>query len=171
MEREPATKRVPRRARPDPFTGEEWALLRLAPALASGGVGASDPAGLFTSIEQATAGVQGTVRAYRRNGRRLKLFNALAADSSVPGLPDAKSLLGEGSCEQQMRHFKTAALERVQAAVDLVARKGSPAEAKAYRHMIVAMVEKVANAVNERAFVAEVQRAAGISGSRLNAGA
>jgi hypothetical protein len=60
-----------------------------------------------------------------------------------------------------MQQFKTAALQRVQAAVDLVARKGSPAEAKAYRHMIVAMVEKVANAVNERAFVAEVQRAAG----------
>lgn len=159
---QPATKRVPRGARQDPFTGDEWALLRLAPALVSGGVGAADPTGLFTSIEQATAGVQGTVRAYRRSGRRLKLFDALAADSSVPGLPDAKTLLGEGSSEQQMGHFKTAALERVKAAVDLVARKGSPAEAQAYRHMIVAMVEKVANAVNERAFVAEVQRAAGI---------
>jgi hypothetical protein len=115
--------------------------------------------------------VQGTVRAYRRNGRRLKLFTALAADCSVPGVPDVKTLLGEGSCEQQMQQFKTAALERVQAAVDLVARKGSPAEAKAYRHMIVAMAEKVANGSSEHAFVADVHRTAGIRGTRLNAGA
>jgi hypothetical protein len=171
MNREPATKRVPRTARPDPFTGEEWALLRLAPALVSGGVGATDPSGLFTSIEEAAASVQGRVRAFRRNGRGLKLFCALAADCSAPGLPDAKTLLGEGSCEQQMHHFKTTALERVQAAVDLVARKGSPAEAKAYRQMIVALVEKVANGSSEHAFVAEVHRTAGIRGSCLNAGA
>jgi hypothetical protein len=169
MIREPATKKVPRTARQDPFTGEEWSLLRLAPALVSGGVGATDPSGLFTSIEQATAGVQGTARAYRRNGRRLRLFNALAADCSAPGVPDAKTLLGEGSCEQQMHHYKAAVLERVQAAVGLVARKGSRAEAQAYRQMILAMAEKVANGSNERAFVADVQRAAGVLLNRSRA--
>lgn len=142
------------------FTGEEWALLRLAPALVSGGAGAADPSGLYASIEEATTGVQGMARVYRRNGR-LKLFSAIAADCSVPGVPDPKTLLGEGSCEQQMRHFKTAALERVKAAVDLVARKGSPAEVRAYRRMILAVAENVANGSKERSFIGDVQRAAG----------
>jgi hypothetical protein len=142
------------------FTGEEWALLRLAPALVSGGAVAADPSGLFASIEEATTGVQGAARVYRRNGR-LKLFSALAADCSVPGVPDPKTLLGEGSREQQMHNFKTAALERVKAAVDLVARKGSPAEARAYRRMILGLAENVANGSNGRAFIADVQRAAG----------
>ena len=50
----------------------------------------------------------------------LELFAALAADRSIPGMPDPKSLLGEGTREQQMQNFKNAVLERVRAAAALV---------------------------------------------------
>jgi len=53
----------------------------------------------------------------------------------IPGIPDPKSLLGEGSREQQLHNFKNAVLERVKSATDLVARKASPAELDAYRKM------------------------------------
>ena len=67
----------------------------------------------------------------------LELFSALAADRSIPGMPDPKSMLGEGSREQQMHNLKNAVLERVKSAVALVAAKASPAEAEAYKQMLV----------------------------------
>ena len=72
----------------------------------------------------------------------LELFAALAADRSIPGMPDPKTLLGEGSREQQMQNLKNAVLERVKSAVALVARKASPAEAEAYRKMLADVAQQ-----------------------------
>ena len=111
---------------------DEWALLRLAPSMIASGTAAADPSGLFSSIKESLAGAMGMADAFKTNSG-LELFGALAADRSIPGMPDAKALLGEGSREQQMQNFKSAVLDKARAAVDLVARKGSPAEADAYR--------------------------------------
>lgn len=83
----------------------------------------------------------------------LELFTSLGADRRIPGMPDPKSLLGEGSREQQMQNFKNAVLERVKSAVRLVAAKGSPAEASAYKAMLVSVTEKAANASKEGGFL------------------
>ena len=164
-------------AKQDIFTADEWTLLRLAPSLVASGVAASDPSGLFASIKEATAGARGMAEAFKSGGN-LELFSALAADRSIPGMPDPKTLVGEGSREEQMQNFKTAVLERVKAASELVARKASPEEASAYRQMLVDIAEKAANASSEggflgfggvrvsdkeKAFIAEVGKAAGIA--------
>ena len=156
------------------FTLEEWTLLRLAPSMVASGVAASDPSGLFASIKEAAAGAGGMAEALK-SASSLELFSSLAADRSLPGMPDLKELLGEGSREQQMQNFKTAVLERVKAAADLVARKATPEEATAYRKMLVEIAEKAANASSEggflgfggvrvsdkeKAFLAEVSKAA-----------
>lgn len=158
------------------FTAQEWALLRLAPSLVAGGTTAADPSGLFASIKEATAGARGMSDAFK-SGSGLELFAALAADRSIPGMPDPKTLLGEGSREQQMQNFKNAVLDRVKSAVDIVARKSSPAEADAYRRMLADVAEKAAGASTEggflgfggvrvsdkeQAFITEVKRAAGV---------
>jgi hypothetical protein len=87
-------------------------------------------------------------------------------------------MLGEGSREQQMQNFKTAVLDRVKSAVDLVARKGSAEEATAYRKMLADVAERAASASKEggflgfggvrvsdkeQAFISEVKRAASIA--------
>ena len=164
-------------AKQDAFTAEEWTLLRLAPSLVSGGMAAADPSGIFASIKEATAGVQGMAEAFKSNAA-LELFSALAADRSMPGMPDPRTMLGEGLREQQMQNFKTAVLDRVKSAVDLVARKGSAEEAAAYRKMLADVAERAANASKEvgflgfggvrvsdkeSAFISEVKRAAGIA--------
>jgi hypothetical protein len=164
-------------ARQDTFTGEEWALLRLAPALVAGGLAAADPSGLFSSIKEAGAGARGVTEAYKANSG-LELFSALAADRSFPGMPDAKTLLGEGSRDQQMQNLKNAVLDRVKSAVSLVSGKGSPAEAEAYKNMLVSVAQQAANASKEggflgfggvrvsdkeQAFITEVSKAAGIA--------
>jgi len=164
-------------AKQDTFSAEEWTLLRLAPSLVSGGMAAADPSGLFASIKEAAAGAQGMAEAFKTHSG-LELFAALAADRSIPGMPDPKTLLGEGTREQQMANFKSAVLERVKSAVDLVVRKGSPAEADAYRTMLANVAEKAANASKEggflgfggvrvsdkeQAFITEVKKAAGLA--------
>ena len=163
-------------AKQDNFTSDEWALLRLAPSLVAGGTVAADPSGIFASIKEAAAGAGVMASAYKANSS-LELLAALGADHSIPGMPDPKSLLGEGSRDQQLQNFKNAVLDRVKSATDLVARKASPAEADAYRKMLADVAEKAADASKEggflgfggvrvsdkeQAFIEEVRKAAGI---------
>jgi hypothetical protein len=164
-------------AKQDAFTAEEWTLLRLAPSLVSGGMAAADPSGIFASIKEAAAGAQGMAEAFKSNAA-LELFSALGADRSIPGMPDPKSMLGEGPREQQMQNFKIAVLDRVKSAVDVVTRKGSAEEAAAYRKMLADVAERAANASKEggflgfggvrvsekeETFISEVKRAVGIA--------
>jgi hypothetical protein len=164
-------------AKQDTFTTDEWNLLRLAPSLITGGMSAADPSGIFSSIKEASAGASGMAEALKRLGG-LELFAALAADRSIPGMPDPKSLLGEGPREQQLLNFKAAVLQRVKSAADLVASKASPAEADAYRQLLVSVAQKAAEASKEggflgfggvrvsdkeQAFIAEVRKAAGVA--------
>lgn len=164
-------------AKQDTFTPEEWALLRLVPSLVAGGTAAADPSGLFSSVKESFAGAKTMVEAFKTNSG-LELFTALAADRSIPGMPDPKSMLGEGSREQQMANLKNAVLERVKSIVAVVAAKATPAEAQAYKAMLVSVAEQAANASKEggflgfggvrvsdkeQTFIAEVKGAAGIA--------
>lgn len=164
-------------AKQETFSVDEWALLRLAPLLVAGGMGAADPSGVFASIKEAASGAMGMAEAFRANSS-LELFAALGADRSMPDMPDTKQLLGEGSREQQIQNFKAAVLERIKAAVSLVSAKGTPAEADAYKKMLVDVAERAANASKEggflgfggvrvsdkeHAFIAEVKQAVGIA--------
>ncbi|HTK99350.1 MAG TPA: hypothetical protein VL379_15060 [Pseudomonadales bacterium] len=163
-------------ANKDTFTSDEWTLLRIAPSFVSVGISAVDPSGLFSSIREVLAGANRTMATLNANNR-LELFSALAADRSIPGVPDVHALLGNGSHEQQMQNFKRAALDRVKAATGVVALKATPAETDAYRRMLIAVAEDAANAAKEggflgfggvrvsekeRAFIDEVSKAAGV---------
>lgn len=164
-------------AKQDSFTADEWALVRLAPSLVAGGISAADPAGIFASIREATAGA-GAMMSALNAGDAPELLKAMAADRSIPGIPDPKSLLGEGTRDEQMVNFKKAVLERVGEAVEVVAAKASPAEADSYRRMLVGIAERAASASTEggflgfggvrvsdreRAFITEVGKAAGLA--------
>jgi hypothetical protein len=162
-------------AKQDSFTTEEWTLLRLAPALVSGGMSAAEPSGIFGSVKEAAAGA-GAMMESMKAGGNLELLSAMAADRSMPGMPDPKTLLGEGTREQQMQHLKGAVLDRIRQAVGIVATKATPEEAQAYRQLFVSIAERAANAskeggflgfggervsANEKAFLEEVRKAAG----------
>ena len=151
-------------------------MLRVAPSFVAVGISAADPSGLFGSIKEVIAGGNNMIEMLNANSG-LELFSALAADRSIPGLPDLNAVLGKGSHEQQMQNFKRAALDRVKAAADLVALKATAAEADAYRKLLVSVAHKAANAAKEggflgiggvrvsdkeRAFISEVSRAVGI---------
>ena len=77
----------------------------------------------------------------------------MLADKSMPGMPDPKTLFGEGNREQQMVNLKSAVLARIREAANLVSRKATPEEAKAYKQMIMSVAEKAANASKEGGFL------------------
>ena len=139
-------------AKQDAFTAEEWTLLRLAPSLVSGGMAAADASGIFASIKEARP----ERRAWRKLSSRTPrsgCSSALAPTAACPVCPIPRSMLGEGSREQQLQNFKTAVLDRVKSAVDLVTRKGSAEEAAAYRKMLADVAERAASASKEGGFL------------------
>jgi len=161
----------------DSFTPEEWTQLRLTPAMVASGISAADPSGMIATIKEAMAGAQGVAEALQK-GAQLELFQALAADRSIPGIPDTRTLLGEGTRDEQLQSFKNKVLEQVSAASELVGRKASPDEADSYRRLLVDVATRAAEAAKEggflgfggvrvsdkeRAFMGEVSRAAGLS--------
>ncbi len=130
------------------FTPEEWTLLRIVPSFVAAGVSAADPSGIFGSIKEAAAGMKGMIESLQQ-GSKIELLGAMMADRSMPGMPDKKTLLGEGNREQQMANFKSAVLERTREAANLVSRKATPEEANAYKQMIMSVAAKSANASTE----------------------
>jgi len=134
------------------FTAEEWTLLRTAPLLAAVGVSAADPSGIFGSIKEAAAGMMGMIGSLQQ-GTKNELLGAMPADKSTPGMPDPKTLLGEGTREQQMANLKSNVLGRIREAAHLVIGKATSEEATAYRQMILSVSEKAANASKEGGFL------------------
>lgn len=134
------------------FTTEEWILLRTVPLFAAVGVSAADPSGFFSTIKEAATGTTGMIASLQQ-GTKIELLGALLADRSMPGMPDPKTLLGEGSREQQMANLKSAVLGRIGEAVNLVSRKATPEEAMAYKQMIMSVAEKAASASKEGGFL------------------
>lgn len=143
------------------FSADEWNLLRSMVPLVSAGVAAADPSGLFGSVKEAAAGMGGMVDALKKGGE-LEIMKEMLADKSMPGMPDLKSLMGEGSREQQLGNFREAAIKRVREAVELVQRKGTPEEAAAYKGMLLAVADRAAHAAKEGGFL-------GIGGERVSA--
>jgi len=134
------------------FTTEEWTLLRIVPSLVCGGVSAADASGIFGSIKEAVSGMMGMIKALQE-GSNLELLNAMLADRSKPAIPDSKTLLGEGSREQQIANLKSAVLTRVTEAVNLLSRKATPDEVQAYKQMVMGVAEKAASASKEGGFL------------------
>jgi hypothetical protein len=122
------------------------------PSLIAGGVSAADPSGIFGSIKEAAAGMTGMIEALQQ-GSKLELLGAMLADKSMPGMPDPKTLLGEGNREQRMANLKSAVLARIKDAANLLSRKATPEEAKAYKQMVMSVAEKAANASKEGGFL------------------
>ena len=133
------------------FTPEEWSLLRIVPPLVTAGVSASDPGGLIGALKEASGGMMAMVDAMKSS--QLELMGALIGDKSRPAAPDPKSLLGEGSREEQIANFKATLMTRIREAGDLVSRKATPEEAQAYKQMLMAVAERTANAAKEGGFL------------------
>jgi hypothetical protein len=134
------------------FTAEEWTFLRILPSLVAGSVSAADPSGLFGSMKEAMAGMKGMLESLQK-GAKIEILSAMLADKSMPGMPDPKTLFGEGNREQQVANLKSAVLTRIKEATNLLNRKATPEEVTAYKQMIMSVAETTANASKEGGFL------------------
>ena len=134
------------------FTPEEWALLRVTPSFVAVGVTAADASGLFSAVREALAGAR-EVMTTLNAGKSIELFSEIAADRSTPKLPDIEALLGEGTNDQRLEHFKSAALERVASTMALVRAKATATEALAYHDLLIRVAERAAHASKEGSFL------------------
>jgi hypothetical protein len=89
----------------------------------------------------------------KADAMEIELLGAMLADKSMPGMPDPKTLFGEGNSGQKMANLKSAVLGRIREAANLVNSKATPEEAMAYRQMIMSVSEKAANASKEGGFL------------------
>lgn len=143
------------------FTPEEWTLLRITPSLVSGGVSAADPSGLFGAIKEAASGMKAMYESLQQSN--VELMKAMFDDQSRPDMPDPKSLLGEGSREEQIANFKKSVLDQINQAVSLMTQKATPDETQVYKQMLFQVAERAANAAKEGGFL-------GFGGERVSAG-
>ncbi len=133
------------------FTPEEWTQLRILPSLVSGGVSAADPGGLIGAFKEATAGMKAMYESLQQSN--IELMKALFEDHSRPDMPDPKALLGEGARDQQIANFKAAVGAQIDQAMKLLDQKALPAEALAYKQMLMQVAERAANAAKEGGFL------------------
>jgi hypothetical protein len=133
------------------FTPEEWTQLRILPSLVSGGVSAADPGGLIGAFKEATAGIKAMYESLQQSN--IELMKALFEDHSRPDMPDPKALLGEGARDQQIANFKAAVGAQIDQAMKLLDQKALPAEALAYKQMLMQVAERAANAAKEGGFL------------------
>jgi hypothetical protein len=130
------------------FTTEQWNLLRIAPSLVVDGVSTVDQSGIFGTIKEALDGMTEKIESLQQ-GSEIELLDAMLSDKSILKLPDRKTLAGKGNRKQQMVNFKSAVLDHIRDAANLVSQKASPEEARAYKQMIISVAEKAANASKE----------------------
>ena len=134
------------------FTTEQWNLLRIVPSLVVDGVSTVDPSGIFGTIKEALDGMTEKIESLQQ-GSEIELLDAMLSDKSILKLPDPKTLAGEGNYKQQIVNFKSAVLDYIRDAANLVSQKASPEEARAYKQMIISVAEKAAKASKEGGFL------------------
>ena len=134
----------------DNFSKEEWFKVMTGPGRAGAAVVAASPSGITGLLAEAQA-IASTVRENVSKEGRTPLMEAMAAD--LMGNPTDLKDLPQQEKVKNMDEAKAQSLEGVRQAVWLVSSKCSPADAQAYREMLVQVADKTAAAAKEGGFL------------------
>ena len=141
------------------FTPEEWETLRNAPYLAAAAVMVAGRSGLIGSIKEAFITAQAF---YESASSESPLIKALSAPDEVKLSQDFVSdQVSFREAAQAPEKLHSLAVEKCQAAVALLNQKGGAGEAESYKHWVMDIAQKVANAAKEGAFF-------GLGGERVS---
>ena len=128
------------------FTALEWNEIRRAPFMAGMVVVAASPSGPFGVVKEMFA-VGKTLADVKRHGDSSDLAKAVVADlETAEGRQQSAPAEFQGKTPEQLR---TAALEACRHVAEVVEKKGKPDEAQAFKHWLVSVGEKVAEAAKE----------------------
>ena len=134
------------------FTRDEWSLHRTIPILVTAAMIAAEPSGLFGQLHEAIAG-NAAMLGYAKEHPDNALVAAIAADTSIPAMPNPRELMGEGTPEEQATRFTVATMTRLHEALEILRTHATQAELHGYGEMVMHMASDVANADREGGFL------------------
>lgn len=142
----------------DNFTADEWFKVMTGPGRAGAAVVAASPSGLTGLMAEAQA-IAASVREHVSRAGRTPLMEAMAAD--LLGTPPDPKALPQEERARTLDEVRAHSLEGVRQALWLVSSKASPADAEAYRAMLLQVAERTAQAAKEGGFL-------GFGGEQVN---
>jgi hypothetical protein len=134
------------------FSATEWETLRDAPHAVVLAVAAAGGSGLFGSIKEAMAPAGILVEALKGENQLLRqICDKEEIKASIDSLKDMAKSSNDFKSIQAI--YRRAAIDKSQAGLDLLKRKGTPEDVAAFRSFLLKLGEKVANAAKEGAFL------------------
>ena len=141
------------------FTPEEWETIRNAPYLAAAAIMVAGRSGILGSIKEAFVTAQ---TFYESASSESPLIKALSAQDEVKLSQEfVSSQISFREAGQAPEKLRSLAVEKCQAAVGLLNQKGGAGEAESYKHWVMDIAQKIANAAKEGAFF-------GLGGERVS---
>jgi len=136
------------------YTQDEIEKMMVAPMLVSMYVMGASVSGPIGLVKEMMAGVETAVKVGKASEPG-SLFNALFSEENMKAQQDKMQQGTKESTQgaQNMDEAKAKMLADLQAAVGIVAAKGSPEELTTYKQMMVQAAENVANAAKEGGFM------------------
>jgi hypothetical protein len=134
------------------FSATEWETLRDAPHAVVLAVAAAGGSGLFGSIKEAMAPAVILVEALKGENQLLRqICDKEEIKASIESLKDMAKSSNDFKIIQAL--YRKSAIDKSQAGLDLLKRKGTPEDVAAFRSFLLKLGEKVANAAKEGAFL------------------
>ena len=144
------------------FSPEQWQALRNAPQLVALATAAAGNSGLLGSLSEGMAMASTIAETLR--GEQPLLKELFAREEMQAAQDQIKALLKSVTDRAALgSHLQQAATDAVSAALAALAAKGASADAEAFRTLLTAIGEKVANASKEGGFL-------GFGGERVSDG-
>lgn len=142
----------------DSFTPEEWFKVMTAPGRAGAVIVAASPSGITGIVAEARA-IGEAIREQVSGPGRTPLLEAMAAD--LMGRPTDPKTLPQQDRARNMEEARQQGMEAVRQAIWLVSAKASPEDSAAYRHLLMTVAQRTAEAAKEGGFL-------GIGGELVN---
>jgi hypothetical protein len=134
------------------FSGDEWRTLRDAPHLVAIAVAAAGGSGIFGSLKEAMAPAGAMIEALKGENALLRgVCNQEEIKAAVEELKEQAK--ASTDFESVRAGFRESAKTQAKAALDILRRKGSPDDVKAYGDFLMNLGNRVANAAKEGGFL------------------
>jgi hypothetical protein len=146
------------------FTADEWTTLGQAPALTALAVTIAGSSGLLGTLAEALGVTSALVEGAKSDNPLIRaLCQREEMEAAQKGLREKIKGLKPGDLAGAQAEVRSAALDALKKAMQIVSAKGNPADVSAYRAFITDIGQRVANAAKEGSFL-------GFGGERVSEG-
>lgn len=133
------------------FSSDEWSLLRDTPHLVAAAMASAGRSGLMGTLKEAMAACHGAYAGQKAASALLQELST--ADEITSGQAAVRDIVPLSAGEAAPEKLRQAAVERLGAALKLLADKEAASESTDYKTWVMAIAHAVANAAREGTFL------------------